>query len=98
MHMKTFCRVCKHPRSRPLLRPQTNTRENSFVAAHKLTKDSPMTLRINLSGENFHTRNPSFIDVALLPIRGQKLGGLDASLRELLRKRARAIVASAQCL
>jgi hypothetical protein len=80
MYVETFCRVPKHSRSRPLLRPKANPCQDSFVAPHKFAKESPMRLRVNLSSENFHARNPCFLEVALVPVRRHQLGSLDTAL------------------
>src|SRR5947199_5181416 len=80
MHVETFCRVPKHSRSRPLLRPKRNRCQDSFVAPHKFAKESSMRLRVNLSRENFHARNPCVLDLALIPIRRQQLASLDTAL------------------
>ena len=64
MHMETFCRVCKHPRSRPLLRPEANLRENPFVPPHQFAKETAVTLWVNLSRENFHAWDPRVFNLA----------------------------------
>src|SRR4029450_3678885 len=70
MHMEAFSRDSKHARRRPLLRPETNPRENPFVAPHKLPEAPTMPLRVNSSRENFHARYPGFFDVALVLVGG----------------------------
>jgi hypothetical protein len=96
MHVETLRSVRKHPRSRPLLRPESNPAKNAFVAPHELPKKSSVTLGINRSRENFHARNPRVFDFALLHVCVHKFSGLDPSPSQLLRKRGGAIVASAQ--
>src|SRR5438034_147161 len=98
MHVETLRSVRKHPRSRPLLRPESDPAENAFVAPHEFAKKSSVTLRVNPSRENFYARNPRLFDFALLHVCVHKFGGLDASPSKLLRKRGGAIVASAQCV
>ena len=52
-----------------------------------------MTLRVNLSCENFHPWDPCFLVLALRPVRNQQFAGLNAPLCKLLRKRPAAIIA-----
>ena len=80
MHVKTFGGRRKHARSRPLFRPQPDLFENPFVASDKFAKASTMALRINLSRENFHARYPRIFDLALIPVRGHELAGVDPAL------------------
>src|SRR5262245_60127186 len=96
MHMETFGRRCEHARSRPLLRPQANPRENPFLASHKFTEKSPMSLRVNFSRENFHARYPGFVDLALILIRGHKFARVYTSLRQLLRERCGTIITAGE--
>src|SRR5438874_12030108 len=96
MHVKTFRSVRKPSRSRPLLRPQPNTRKNPFVAPYKFAEEPSMTLRVNLSRVDFHAWDRCFLDPALRPVRGHKFAGVHPSLRNLLRKRRTAIIASGQ--
>jgi hypothetical protein len=56
-----------------------------------------MALRVNLSCENFHARDPCFLDLALAPVRGQQLAGLDTPLSKLLHKRHGAIITRTDC-
>ena len=84
--METFCGVRKHPRSRPLLRPEANLRENAFVAPHKFAKGSPVTLGVNLSQEDFHPRDPGLLYLALVPVRSHKFTCIHSSFRQLVRK------------
>jgi hypothetical protein len=93
MHMETFCRVCKHPRSRPLLGPEADPRENPFVASHKFTEESAVTLWVNLSKEDFHTGDPGLLDLPLVPVRSHKFVGIHTSSRKLLCERCGVIVA-----
>ena len=89
MHVETFCRVCEHPRSRPLLRPEANLRENPFVAPHKFREAPTMPLRINFARENFHARYPDFFDLALVPVGSHKFARVHASLRAAKDSRPR---------
>ena len=57
-----------------------------------------MTLRVNLSCENFHPWDPRFLVLALRPVRNQQFAGLNAPLCKLLRKRPTAIIAGLECL
>src|SRR5262249_31405951 len=97
MYMETFCRVRKHPRSRPLLRPEANPAENAFVVPHKFAEEASMTLRVNLSCENFHARDPCFLDLALVPVCGHQFASLDTRLSKLLRKRHGTIISRTDC-
>src|SRR5450755_1821529 len=90
--MKTFRRLREHARGRPLLRPEANLRENSFVAPHKFTERTAITLRMNLSGENFDPRNPGLADLLLAPVGGGELTCFDSYVGEQLRKGLRAVV------
>jgi hypothetical protein len=63
-----------------LLRPEANLRENPFVASHKFAKEPAMTLRVNLSRKNFHSRDPGFFNLTLVPVRVHKFAGIHASL------------------
>ena len=98
MHVETFYRVCEHPRSRPLLWPEANLRENPFVAPHKFAKEPPVPLRVNLSWENFHAWDPGFFDVTLVPVRGHKFNGVQASSRKLLCERCAPIITGLECI
>jgi hypothetical protein len=90
--MEAFCCVCKHARSRPLLRPKPNAREDAVISPHKFAKESPVTLRVNFSSENLHARDPSFLNVALISVRDDKFARAHTAVRELLSKRPGAIV------
>jgi hypothetical protein len=98
MHVETFSRGRKHARSRPLLRPQSNPRENPFIAPHQFPEAPTMPLRVNLSRENFHARYPSFFHIALILVRGHEFARVHASLRQLLRERCRAIITRCECV
>jgi hypothetical protein len=63
-----------------LLGPQANPRENAFVAPHKFSKKSTMSLRVNFSRENFNARDPSLLNLALAPIRSREFARIYASL------------------
>ena len=80
MHVKTLGSSRKHPRSRPLLGPETNLRENAFVAPYKFAKKSTVPLRVNFSRENFNAWDPSFLNLALAPIRSREFARVHASL------------------
>ena len=80
MHVKTLGSSRKHPRSRPLLGPETNPRENAFLAPYKFAEKSTVPLRVNFSRENFHARNPSILNLALTPIRSGEFACVHASL------------------
>jgi hypothetical protein len=86
MHVKTFRREREHSRSRPLLRPQANPSENSFVAPHKFPEAPTMTLRVNFSREDFHARYPGFFDLALAFVGRHEVARVHASLRQFLRE------------
>src|SRR4029077_9471137 len=58
MYMKSLRALCKHARGRPLLRPKSDFRQHSLIAAAKFTENSAMTLRMNFSWKNFHARDP----------------------------------------
>src|SRR3954447_13424224 len=96
MDVKTFRRVRKHPRSRPLLRPQADPRENPFIMPNKFPKTPTMTLRINFSREDFHARNPGLFDLGLAFVGGHQLARVQSALRQFLRARCGAIIASAE--
>src|SRR6266699_5141231 len=49
-------------------------------------------LRVNFSSKYLHTWDPSFVNVALVSVRGDKFARLQASLRKLLSERRGAIV------
>jgi hypothetical protein len=80
MHVKPLGSPRKHSRSRPLLRPEANLRENAFVAPYKFAKKSTVPLRVNFSRENFHAWDPSFLYLALAPIGSGELTRVHASL------------------
>src|SRR6478752_7255032 len=98
MHMETFRRVCEHPRSRPLLRPQADPSENPLVAPHKFPEAPTMTLRVNSSCENFHARYPCFFDLTPVLVGGHEFARVHASLRQFLRERCRVIITRAECV
>src|SRR5215469_7813124 len=97
MHMETFRRLRKHPRSRPLLRPESNPAENAFVAPHEFAEEASMTLQVNLSCENFHAWDPCFLDLALVPVRVHQFAGLDTAFSKPLRKRDGTIITRTDC-
>src|SRR4029077_18785038 len=98
MDVETFRSRRKHTRSRPLLRPQANPRENSFVAPHKFPEAPTMTLRVNFSRENFHARYPGFFDLALVLVGDHEFARVHASLRQFLRERCCAIITRGECV
>ena len=55
--MKAFRRLREHWR-RPLLRPEANRGERTFIAPGKFAERAAMSLRINRARENFHSGNP----------------------------------------
>jgi hypothetical protein len=63
-----------------LLGPETNPRENAFVAPHKFAKRSTVPLRVNFSRENFNARDPSILNLAPAPIRSREFARVHASL------------------
>ena len=69
MHMKSLGAGCKHACGRPLLRPKSDLRQDSFVTSDKFTENSAMTLRMNFSWKNFHARNPDALYVRPRPVR-----------------------------
>src|SRR5690349_3720174 len=97
MHVEAFRRRRKHARSRPLLRPQPDACENPFLASDEFTKKSAMSLWINLSRKNFHTRYPGFFDLALGFVGGHKFAGIYPSLCQLLREGCDAIITAGKC-
>src|SRR5437763_15543029 len=84
MHVEPLCRVREHPRSRPLLRPKANLRENPFVASDKFAKQSSVPLRMNFSRENFHAWDPGFLNLTLVAVRADKFTGVQAPSRKCL--------------
>src|SRR5437773_2232718 len=58
MHMKSFGAGSKHARGRPLLRPKSDFRQDSFVTSDKFTENSAMTLGMDRARENFHAGDP----------------------------------------
>src|SRR6266496_5025108 len=92
VHMKPFGAVCKHARSRPLLRPKSDLRQNSIVTSDKFTENSAMTLRMDCARENFHARDPGFLDLPLAAVRRHKFAGIHTSSRKFLCERCGAIV------
>jgi hypothetical protein len=59
-----------------LLGPEANLRKNAFIAPHKFAKKSTVPLGVNFSGENFHTWDPSGLNLALASIRSRKIAGV----------------------
>ena len=98
MHVKTFCGLRKHARCRPLLRPKADLRKNPFIPPDKFAEKSAMTLRMDFSRKNFHSGNPRFLNLGILPFCSCKLACFDTSLRKFLPKRFNAIITSAQCV
>src|SRR6478735_8294156 len=86
MHVETFRRVREHPRSRPLLWPETDPSENPFVAPHKFPEAPTMSLRVNFSCEDFHARYPGFFDLALAFVGSHESARVHASLGQFLRE------------
>ena len=86
MHVKSFCALCKHPRSRPLLRPKPDFGENPLIAADKFAENSAVTLRINRAGKNFHARDPDTFYLGLVSIGRGQFAGVNSGAGEPLRQ------------
>src|SRR6266481_7073841 len=98
MDMKSFCAECKHARSRPLLRPKSNFRQDSLVTADKFTKNSAMTLGMDRARKNFHAGNPRALYLRPRPVRLCQFAGRNTCVRDSLRQRAQFIIARTQCI
>jgi hypothetical protein len=68
MHMKSFGAARKHARGRPLLRPKSDFRQDSFVTPDKFTENSAMTLGMDCARENFHARDPGAFYLCPRPV------------------------------
>jgi hypothetical protein len=60
--------------------PEANPRGNTFIVPNKFAKKSTVPLRVNFSGENFHTWDPRVRNLALAPIRSGEIAGVYATL------------------
>jgi hypothetical protein len=84
MHVKALGRSRKHPGSGKLPGPKTKLRKNAFIAPDKFAKKSTVPLRVNFSGENFHTWYPRGLNFALVSIRSSEIAGVYATLGKLI--------------
>jgi hypothetical protein len=84
MNVKTLCGLREHSRRRPLLGPEPNLRQGSFVTPNKFAKEPAMPLRINGPGKNFDSRNPGPGNLGLATIHCQEPSDLNSGLGDLL--------------
>src|SRR5262249_39556608 len=57
-NVKAFRGLSKHSRGRPLLGPEPNFRERTFIAPGTFAEQATLPLRMNGAGENFYSWNP----------------------------------------
>ena len=95
MHMETFCALRKHPRARPLLRPQANSGENAVIATAEFAEGTTVALRMNFSRENFYPRYPGVLYFAPVSIRSSKLACIHTTRTKLLCERLHGVIATA---
>src|SRR4029077_1794240 len=84
VHMKSFGARRKHARGRPLLRPKSDFRQDSLVAADKLAENAAMTLRMNCARENFHAGDPGALYLRARPVCPYQLARRNTRLRDSL--------------
>src|SRR5450755_2396663 len=93
MNVKTFCAAREHACGCPLLRPEPNPGQNSFIATDEFAEDPAMPLRMNLSGKYFHAGNPNLFCVRFAGIDGGQLAGLDSDFGNTLDERSCFVIA-----
>ena len=98
MNVKTFRGLREHPRGRPLRGPETDPREQAFIAPDKFAERAAMPLRINRARKNLHAGNPGFANLRRRFDPRPQFSGLDAapaSCCENVRARNRASTSAA---